>query len=163
QRVLAIPTKRYDRAIVPFLTRTEIDALLAAPDQTRQLGRRDHALLMVAVQTGLRASELVGLRCRDVVVQTGAHVHCYGKGRKERCTPLTRQTVRVLRRWLRERAGDPDDSVFPSSRGGQLRRDGLEHLIARHTRTARNNCPSLKRKRVSAHVLRHSTAMLLLD
>jgi site-specific recombinase XerD len=162
ERVLAIPTKRFKRAIIGFLTQPEIEALLAVPDQTQCLGRRDHALLLLGVQTGLRASELIGLRCRDVVLDTGPHVHCTGKGRKQRCTPLTRQTARVIRRWLKERGSDPDGPLFPSSRGGHLSRDGLEHLIAKHARTARKNCSSLRGKRISAHVLRHSAAMTLL-
>lgn len=163
QRVLAIPTKRYDRALVGFLTAPQIYALLAAPDSASKMGRRDHALILLAVQTGLRASELVGLRCQDVVLETGPHVRCHGKGRKERCTPLTRQTVRVLRRWLRERQAAPTDPLFPSARGGRLGRDGLEHLLAKHVATASLRCPTLKRKRVTAHVLRHSTAVQLLQ
>jgi integrase/recombinase XerD len=106
-RVLAIPPKRCDRAIVCFLTAKEIDALLAAPGQATWLGRRDHALLLLAVQTGLRVSELTSLTCGDVHLGTGAHVRCHGKGRKDRATPLTRQTASILRAWLAERGGCP--------------------------------------------------------
>jgi integrase/recombinase XerD len=163
QRVLAIPSKRCDRPVIAFLTRPEIEALLAAPDQRAWSGRRDHALVLVAVATGLRASELVGARCQDVVLGTGAHIRCLGKGRKERCTPLTRQTVTVLRRWLKERRGASTEPLFPSARGLALSRDRLEYLLAKHVTTARQHCASLKRKRVSAHVLRHTTAMQLLQ
>ncbi len=162
QRVLAIPSKRWDRPVVAFLTRSEIEALMAAPDQRTWAGRRDHVLLLVAVQTGLRASELIGLRCQDVVFGTGAHVRCFGKGRKERCTPLTRQAVTTLRRWLEERQAAPTEHLFPNARGRALSRDGLEYLLAKHVQIAGRRCSSLKRKRVSAHVLRHTTAMQLL-
>jgi site-specific recombinase XerD len=163
QRVLAIPSKRWTRAPIAFLTRPEVDALLAAPDQRAWIGRRDHTLLLVAVQTGLRASELTGLVCQDVVFGAGAHVRCLGKGRKERCTPLTRPVASALRRWLGERAGSPADAVFPSSRGGALSRDAVEYLVAKHVAAARRTCASLGRKQVSAHVLRHTTAMQLLQ
>jgi site-specific recombinase XerD len=163
QRVLAIPSKRCDRTLIGFLTRLEIESLLAAPDQQTWIGRRDHALLLVAVQTGLRVSELIAVRREDVVLTTGPHVRCIGKGRKERCTPLTRQTVAVLRRWLKEHRGaDPNDVLFPSARGRILSRDAVEFLLAKHLTTARKTCPSLRGKRVSAHVLRHTTAMQLL-
>lgn len=163
QRALAIPSKRWDRPIVAFLIRSEIDALLAAPDQQTWIGRRDHALLLVAVQTGLRVSELIAVRHQDVVLGSGAHVRCIGKGRKERCTPLTRQTVTVLRRWIKQqRATDPTEVLFPSTRGRMLSRDAVEYLLAKHVATARKTCSSLATKQVSAHVLRHTTAMELL-
>ncbi len=163
QRVLSIPSKRWDRTLIGFLDRPEIEALLAAPDQQTWIGRRDHALLLVAVQTGLRVSELIAVRFQDVVLTSGAHVRCIGKGRKERCTPLTRQTIAVLRRWMKEhRAPDPTDVLFPSARGRMLSRDAVEYLLAKHLTTAREACPSLRNKRVSAHVLRHTTAMQLL-
>ena len=163
QRVLAIPSKRWDRTPIGFLTRPEIEALLAAPDQQTWIGRRDHALLLVAVQTGLRVSELIAVRHQDVVLTSGPHIRCMGKGRKERCTPLTRQTVTVLRRWLKERrAADPSDVLFPSARGRMLSRDAVEFLLAKHLATARKACSSLRHKRVSAHILRHTTAMQLL-
>jgi site-specific recombinase XerD len=162
QRVLAIPSKRYLRKLVGFLTRVEIDALLAAPDRSRWAGRRDYALLLLAVQTGLRVSELVGLRRRDVVLGVGAHIRCDGKGRKERCTPLRKETVKVMRDWLRESADDPCGPLFPSARGRPLSRDGVEYLLAKHVTAARGTCASLRKKRVSPHVLRHSTAMDLL-
>lgn len=163
QRVLAMQGKKYDRSLVHFLSRPEIDALLEAPDRATWPGRRDRALLLVAVQTGLRVSELVGLRVQDVVLGTGAHVHCLGNGRKERCTPLRKEAVAVLRAWLRERAATPTAPLFPNTRGGVLSRDGVEYLLAKHVQAARIRCPSLRDKRVSPHVLRHSTAMDLLQ
>lgn len=161
-RVLAIPPKRCDRAVVCFLADEEIDALLAAPDTSRWIGRRDHALLLVAVQTGLRVSELTGLRCHDVDLGPGAHVRCLGKGRKQRCTPLTSQTVTVLRAWLRERQGQPEDPLFPTSRGRPLSRDAVAWLLAKHAHAAQARCPSIGTKTITPHVLRHSAAMRLL-
>jgi integrase/recombinase XerD len=163
QRVLAIPAKRFDRALITFLTKDEVDALLAAPDRNTPTGRRDHALLLTAIQTGLRVSELTGLRCQDVRLGTGAHLFCRGKNRKERCVPLTTQTVQVLTSWLRERHGQPDDPLFPTNRGGRPSRDAVRWLIAKHTTTAAERCPSLRAKNVTAHVLRHTTAMTLLQ
>jgi integrase/recombinase XerD len=157
QRVLAMPSKRYDRRPIGFLTRSEMEALLAAPDRRTWSGRRDHALLLVAVQTGLRVSELIGLQCQHIVLGTGAHVRCHGKGRKERCTPLRKEAVAVLRSWLRERAGAPPDPAFPNARGGVFSRDGVAYLLAKHLTTARQRCHSLKGRRVSPHVLRHNT------
>ena len=162
QRVLAMPNKRYERRPIEFLNREEIDALLAVPKLSTWIGRRDRALLLVAVQTGLRVSELTGLKCRDVVLETGAHVRCLGKGRKQRCTPLRPETITTLDGWLRERNGLPDDPVFPSVRGAKLSSDAVERLITKYIDTAKQTCPSLNRKRVSPHVLRHAAAMDLL-
>lgn len=161
QRVLAIPGQRFDRAQVKFLSRLEIDALLGAPATSTWSGRRDHALLLLAVQTGLRVSELTGLRCEDIRLGTGAHVRCQGKGRKERCTPLTRQAARVLRAWFGEQEASPSAPAFPNARGSALSRDGVQYILSKHVAAARKTCPSLKAKRVSPHVLRHSTAMAL--
>jgi site-specific recombinase XerD len=163
QRVLAIPTKRYERPLISFLTRAEIEALLNAPDQNTWLGRRDRTLLLVAVQTGLRVSELIGLRCEDIVLGHGAHVHCLGKGRKARCTPLRKEVVKALRGWLRESQGEPCDPLFPSQRGGALSRDSVAHIVYKYVAIASQHCHSLKHKRVSPHVLRHSAAMDLLQ
>ena len=162
QRVLAIPPKRFDRAIVSYLTRAETDALVAAPDRTTWTGRRDHALLLTGVHTGLRVSELTGLKIQDVHFGTGPHLRCHGKGRKDRCTPLTTATVKVLRTWLRERGGDSGDPLFPTRRGTPLSRDAVERLVAKHAKTATTTCPSLTEKHVTPHTLRHSTAMALL-
>ena len=162
QRILAVPNKRHERRPIEFLSREEMDALLAVPNLSTWLGRRDRTLLLVAVQTGLRVSELTGLNCQDVVLGTGAHVRCLGKGRKQRCTPLRPQTARMLDAWLRERQGLPEDPVFPSIRGGRLSRDAVERLITKYTQRAEPTCPSLKRKNVSPHVLRHAAAMDLL-
>ena len=163
QRVLAIPTKRFERKLIDFLTKPEIEALLAAPDQSTWSGRRDSTLLSLAIQTGLRVSELIGLTCKDIVLGSGAHVRCKGKGRKERCTPLRKELVTTLRSWLRERSGQPDDPLFPNARGGFLSRDGVEYLLAKHVAVAGKQCPSIEKKRVSPHVLRHTAAMELLQ
>lgn len=163
QRVLAIPHKRCDRAVVTFLSSDEIEALLTAPDRRTWTGRRDRALLVLAVQTGLRVSELTQLSGQDLHLGVGAHVRCQGKGRKERCTPLTTQTVEVLRGWLHERKGQPSDPLFPSRRGGRLSRDAVERLVGKYAVLAQHRCPSLRGKRVSPHVLRHTTAMRLLQ
>ena len=162
-RILAVPNKRHEKRPIEFLTGEEIGALLTASDPSRWIGRRDRTLVLVAAQTGLRVSELITLNCQHVVLGTGAHVRCFGKGRKQRCTPLRPETARMLDVWLRERKGCPDDPVFPNIRGGRLSRDAVERLITKYTNRAAQTCPSLKRKNVSPHVLRHSTAMDLLQ
>ncbi len=162
-RVLAIPAKRRGRPLVTFLTRPEVDALLGAPDRRRWTGRRDHALLTLTVQTGLRVSELTRLCHLDVAVGRGAHVRVHGKGRKERVTPLTSHTVAVLRAWLDERDAAPDDPVFPAPPGRPLGRDAIRKLVVKHARTAAVGCPSLATKQVGVHTLRHSCAMNLLQ
>jgi site-specific recombinase XerD len=162
QRVLAIPAKRSDQRIVTFLNPEELRALLASPDQTTWAGRRDHALLLTAAQTGLRVSELIGLTCDDLQLGTGAHLRAFGKGRKERIAPLTSQTTAVLRAWIRERQGQPADPLFPSRDGGPLSRDAIERRLAKHVTAAQHGCPSLCGKRVTMHVLRHTAAMMLL-
>ena len=164
-RVLAIPSKRADQALITHLTDEEVDALLTACDQSTWTGRRDHALLLLAVQTGLRISELIGLTCRDVHLRAGAgaHVACHGKGRKDRITPLTATTVAVLRGWFTERAGEPGTPLFPTRTGHPLSRDAIEHRIAHYTGVAANRCPSLRSKTITAHVLRHTCAMRLLQ
>jgi len=162
-RVLAIPPKRYERQIVTFLTDDEVDAVLAAPDARTWLGRRDHALLLLAVQTGLRVSELTSLTRADVVLGTGAHVRCLGKGRKERTTPLTPTTVTVLGAWLGERPGPPPTApLFPTRQGQPLSRYAVTLLVSKHAKAAADSCPSLATKTVSPHVLRHTAAMRLL-
>ncbi len=163
QRVLAMPAKRYTRRPVDFLDRDEIEALLQAPDPQTRAGRRDRTLLLVAVQTGLRASELIHLRCQDVQLGRGAHLRCEGKGRKQRCTPLRQDATAALRAWLDERGGEPDSPVFPNRQGGALSHDGLAYLLAKHLTVARQACPSLQGKRVTPHVLRHTAAMELLQ
>jgi integrase/recombinase XerD len=162
-RVLAMPAKRFDRALISFLTTDEVKALLAVPDRSTPIGRRDHALLLTAIQTGLRVSELTGLRCQDVHLGTVSYLFTSGKNRKERTVPVTSQTVTVLIGWLKERQGGPEEPLFPSNRRGQLSRDAVEWLIAKYTKTARERCPSLRTKKVTAHVLRHTTAMTLLQ
>jgi site-specific recombinase XerD len=162
QRVLAMPSKRFDRATIEFLHRHEIESLLEAPDPGTWGGRRDQLLLTLALQTGLRVSELVGLCHQDIVLGNGAHLRCRGKGRKERCIPLSREAVAALRHWFREQNAQPTHPLFPNARGRPLSRDGVEYLLQKHVKTAGQRCPSLKGKHVSPHVLRHSTAMELL-
>lgn len=162
QRILAIPSKRCEHGPVEFLTESEAAALVEAPDVRTWIGNRDRALLLVAVQTGLRNSELTSLRRQDVVLGTGAHVRCLGKGRKMRCTPLRPDVVAVLKAWLRYQPGKPDDPVFPSSRGGHLSADALQRLVSRNVSIACHSCPSLKDKSVTPHTLRHGAAMSLL-
>lgn len=161
-RVRAIPAKRHDQAIVDFLTPTEVDALLGVPEPTTWYGQRDHALLQLAVQTGLRVSELTTLRRADVSLGVGAHVRCHGKGRKERITPLTKQSINTLHAWLTHQPGQPNTPLFPTSRGGQLTRDAVGKLVAKHVATATAHCPSLSHKQISPHTLRHTAAMQLL-
>jgi len=163
QRVLAIPSKRQDRPLVGFLTRPEIDALLSAPDQSKWIGRRDHALLLLTLQTGLRLSETTSLCREDLVFSRGAHVRCQGKGRKERCTPLTTQTAAVLKAWLKGPIRGNSGVLFPNTHGGRLSSDAVQYLVTKHTAVARQRCPTLKHKRISPHVLRHSAAMELLQ
>ena len=163
QRVLAIPSKRFTRTLVPFLTRPEVDALLAAPDRRIWSGRRDHAFLLVAVQTGLRLSEMTGLKRENLVLGTGAHVRVIGKGRKERCTPIAKSTLAVLKTWLREPQRGDDNVLFPSARGRRLTVHGVQYLLKKHRTTASRSCTSLQHKRVTVHRLRHTTAMELLQ
>jgi integrase/recombinase XerD len=162
QRILAMLNKRHEQRPIDFLNREEIEALLAVPNPSTWIGRRDRTLLLVAVQTGLRVSELTGLNRQHVVLGTGAHVCCLGKGRKQRCTPLRPETAKMVDTWLRERQGQPEDPVFPSLRGGRLSRDAVERLLAKYARVAARTCPSLKGKRVSPHVCRCAAAMDLL-
>jgi len=162
QRVLAIPYKRQARPTVAFLSHAEIEALLAAPDRRTWIGRRDHALLALAVQTGLRLSELTSLDRSALTFGPGANVRCCGKGRKERCTPLAKPIVALLKAWLKEAAPNGTQVLFPNRSGGRLSADSVQHLVRKYVRSAAARCPSLKEKRVSPHVLRHSAAMELL-
>jgi site-specific recombinase XerD len=163
QRVLAIPSKRFTRTQVHFLTRPEVTALIAAPDQSTWFGRRDHVFLLVAAQTGLRLSEMTGMTRKDVTLGTGAHVRVIGKGRKERCVPLAKPTVAVLKAWLREPPRGDGQVLFPNARGAHLSPDGVHYLLVRHVKAAAKVCPSLKGQRVTVHVLRHTMAMDLLQ
>jgi site-specific recombinase XerD len=163
QRVLAIPNKRFTRTLVPFLTRPEVDALLAAPDQHTWSGRRDHAFILLAVQTGLRLSEMTGLKRQDIFLGTGGHVRVIGKGRKERCTPIARSTLAVLKVWLREPQRGHEQVLFPNVQGDRLSVHGVQYLLNKHRVTASSLCPSLQNKRVTVHRLRHTMAMDLLQ
>jgi integrase/recombinase XerD len=162
QRVLAIPTKKTSKAVVTYLDDNEIRALLNAPDRSNWIGRRDHALLILAVETGMRVSELTRLTCGDVRLGAGGHVRCHGKGRKERVTPLRRDAQAILRVWLAEQNGAADAPLFPAPKGRLLSRDAVRRLVERHTATATRTCPSLKAKNVTPHTMRHSCAMNLL-
>jgi site-specific recombinase XerD len=161
-RVLAIPTKRAQKRIVTYLTPEETKALLDSPDPTTWAGRRDHAMLLTAVQTGLRVSELTALTSNDIQLGTGPHLRTIGKGRRERVAPLTSQTVAVLKVWTRERGGQPGDPLFPTRTGQSLSRDAVERRLAKHLQTAQSTCATLRSKRVSMHTLRHTAAMMLL-
>lgn len=163
QRVLAIPSKRHDTRQVHFLTRPEIEALLAVPDRSRWIGRRDHALLLLGVQTGMRVSELVGLDRDAVYLAQGAHVRCFGKGRKERCTPLTTTAIAILKEWLQEPIRREARALFPSIHGGHLSVDAVQYLIGKYVAVAGDRMPSLKQKHVTPHILRHTAAMELLQ
>lgn len=163
QRVLAIPTKSYAHVQINYLTRPEVDALLAAPDQSTWSGRRDHTWILLAVQTGLRVSELTGLCRQDVSLETGAHIHVLGKGRKERCMPITKAVRAVLKAWMKEPILGEGKILFPNRRGGRLSNDGVQYLLKKHKVKACKVCPSLRSKRVSPHVLRHTSAMELLQ
>lgn len=163
QRVLAIPSKRYTYEQINYLTKLEMEALLAAPNRATWSGRRDYAWLLLALQTGLRLSELTALIHDDLHLGTGAYVHVIGKGRKERCTPLTKQTAAVLQKWLKEPAHGECEIVFPNRCGDRLSSDGIQYLLKKHVEVARDACPSLRNKRVSPHVLRHAAAMSLLQ
>jgi len=163
QRVLAIPSKRFTRTLVPFLTRSEVDALLAAPNQHTWFGRRDHTFILLAVQTGLRLSEITGLKRQDIILGTGGHVRVIGKGRKERCTPIARSTLAVLKDWLREPQRGDGQVLFPNAQGKPLSVHGLQYLLNKHRVTASSLCPSLQLKRVTVHRLRHTMAMDLLQ
>lgn len=161
QRILAIPQKRSQKRAIEFLQREELEALVAAPDPSTWIGRRDQALLLVFVQTGLRVSELTSLCWENVVLSTGAHVRCVGKGRKSRCTPLRRDAVAALETWRDEQRSAPEAPLFPSSRGGRISTDAVERLVAKHAHAASSRCPSIAEKNVTPHVLRHSAAMAL--
>ena len=162
QKILQLPAKRHERGTVTWLTEDEIEALAAAPDLSTWYGRRDRALLVLAAQTGLRVSELVGLRIRDVELGRGAHVRCHGKGRKDRATPLRSDTVKVIGPWINEQGNVAHAPLFPSNRGGPLSRDAVERIVAKHCRVASETCPTLKGKKVTPHALRHAAAMALL-
>jgi site-specific recombinase XerD len=163
QRVLAIPSKRFTRKLVEFLTHAEVDALLAASDRGTWSGRRDHAFILTAAQTGFRLSEMTSLRREDLVLGVGAHLRVIGKGRRERCTPLAKVTRAVLKNWLREPQRGDGNILFPNARGGRLTVHGVQYILNKHRRTACKTCPSLKHKRVTVHRLRHGMAMDLVQ
>ena len=163
RQILAIPVKRYQRKIITYLNHDEIECLLRTPDRSTWIGRRDHAVLMLMIQTGLRVSETTKLCCQDLVLTSGPHIRCTGKGRKERCTPLLKQMVKVLKSWLTENDFKQADPLFPSVNGGSMSSDAVQYLVGKHATIAAKKCPSLTSKRVSPHVLRHTAAMELLQ
>jgi integrase/recombinase XerD len=163
QRVLSVPSKRHEQKLIHFLKRTEIVALLASPDQTTWVGRRDHALLFLALQTGLRLSELISLDRMSLVLENGAYVRCVGKGRKERSTPLTQAAVVMMKTWLSELPNVAEDVLFPTIHGNRLSPDSVQYLVKKYAALASTQCLSLKRKHVTPHVLRHTAAMELLN
>lgn len=162
-RVLAIPNKRFTRKLIGFLNRSEVDALLAAPNRSIWSGRRDHAFILTAVQTGLRVSEITALRSADVVINSGAHVRVIGKGRKERCIPLAKPTVKIVKNWMNESVRGSDQIVFPNANGKQLTVHGVQYLLNKHKKVAIKRCPSLESQHVTVHRLRHTMAMDLLQ
>ena len=161
-RVLAITPRRRQRPLVNYLTADEITALVAAPDQRTWHGRRDHTILQVACQTGLRAAELLNLNCDDVHLGRSAFVRCEGKGRKQRHTPLTRQSATTLHAWLDERGRATNQPLLPTITGARLSHDALARLVRKHATTAANTCATLTTKNVTPHTMRHAAAMALL-
>lgn len=161
-RVLAIPAKRHETALLTFLEEHELTALLQACDRDTPTGRRDHSLLQLASETGLRRSELINLTISDLHLGAGAHVRCTGKGRKNRVTPITKHTRATLRAYLKERPAAPTDILFPSRHGTPLSPDALERRLALYVQRATTTQPSLARKRITLHTLRHTAAMRLL-
>ena len=163
QRVMAVPTARTRRNIVTWLDLAEANALLTACDQDTRTGRRDHAIFTLAIQTGLRISELTGLTVTDIHTGPGAHVHCLGKGRKERRTPLLPATLAVLHAWIDERGDqDPSGPLFTTTTGRALSRDAIERRMQHTVTRAVVACPSLASKQITTHTLRHTAAMRLL-
>lgn len=163
QRVLAVPSKRCEQKMIDYLAKTEIEALLAAPDRATWIGRRNYAFLLLAIQTGMRLSELTGLDRSSVVFGVGSHVRCFGKGRKERCIPLTRYTSATIKNWLAEPSKQRSNALFPTIHGQRLSADTVQYLVAKYLAIARLHCPTLLQKRVTPHVLRHTAAMMLLQ
>ena len=163
QHVLGIPTKRWQRPLIDFLSKIEIDALLNLPMDKPASNSRDCILLLFAIQTGLRVSELITLKVKDITLGIVANVRCMGKGRKERCVPISKETSNILHAWLQERNATPDDPLFPNARGKHLSPDGVEYILKKHVNIAQNKCDSLRKKRISPHVLRHTTAVNLLQ
>lgn len=162
-QLLAIPIKRAGRRLVGHLTLEEMDAVIAAPDRTRWGGRRDHALLETLYNSGARVSEIAAIRRSQIVFDTTTSLVLHGKGRKERRVPLWAKTARILETWLKEIGDAPDGFVFPNARGGPLTRDGVSYILAQAVDVAAERCLSLRGKHVTPHIVRHSTAMHLLQ
>lgn len=163
QRVLAIPSKRFDRPILGYLSREEVQAILNAPDSSTFSGKRDAALFATLYNTGARVSEIIGLRAGDILLDRQSALQLRGKGRKERLVPLWKNTARQLRAWFSQIDKGPNSPVFPNRSGDPLSRSGVEHRLRLTVKNATKECPSLKRLKISPHTLRHTTAMHLLQ
>jgi integrase/recombinase XerD len=163
RRILAIQTKRTDTRLVRHLTIEELQSILNAPEPTRRDGIRDRAMLHLCFAAALRVSELVGLRLNDVTLQPQASLLIHGKGRRERCLPLWKETTVALRAWLALRGAAPVPELFLNARGQSMTRSGFEYILQKHVDAAIKNCPSLSTKRVSPHVLRHTSALTCLQ
>ncbi len=162
-RVLAIPVKREDKTLIGYLTRAEMDALLAAPNRAQWAGRRDHALLLTLYNSGARVSEIIHLTCDQVRFGATTFLALKGKGRKERTVPLWPHTARTLKAWFRELEGKVDNIAFPNARGNGLSRDGVDYLLKRAVQAATTACPSLGTKKISPHLLRHYLPFLTMS
>lgn len=162
-RILAIPVKRQDKKLVGYLTREEMEAILAATDRSKWVGRRDYALLLTMYNSGARVSEMTTLRCDQVLFGVSTFLQLHGKGRKDRTIPLWLQTSRVLKEWFRELGADQRQTAFPNARRQPLSRHGVNYLLQQTVQKAMVNCPSLRCKTVTPHVIRHATAMALLQ
>lgn len=163
QRVTAIPLKRFQRPLVGFLSREEMNAVLGAPDCTTWSGRRDRAMFTTFYNSGARVSEVSTLLIRDVTLGRSPHVRLHGKGRKERTVPLWKETALRLREWLKQVDTKPESPLFPNRKGQPITRAGVESRLRRTVAKAAQKCRSLSERRVSPHVLRHTTAMHLLQ
>jgi integrase/recombinase XerD len=163
QSILAIPMKRFEHPLVGFLSREEIDALLGAPDTSTWCGQRDHVLFTVLYNTGARVSEIIDMRVQDIALDQSPSVRIHGKGRKERIVPLWRDTAIQLRHWVRRISSAPDRHLFPNRSGGPMSRTGVTDRLQLAAHTAERLCPQLKKRRISPHLIRHSTATHLLQ
>jgi site-specific recombinase XerD len=162
-RILSIPVKRPDKKLVGYLTREEMEALLTVLDRSKWIGRRDYALLLTMYNSGARVSEMTALQCGQITFGATTFLELHGKGRKDRMIPLWSQTSGVLKQWFEELGGDKGQIAFPNARGKPLTRQGVNYLVRQATQKAQSQCRSLQSKNVTPHVIRHTTAMHLLQ